>query len=91
MIVLEIMHILASKNEMHTLKKTSTVSGAVSLGPIASTPITSPTRSQVVAWIYSVYGSVRLKIEFFPFSEGERTMHNQRHPEKYSSNDPWAS
>ena len=67
MIVLEITHILVSKNEMHTLKITSTVSGAVSLCLIASTPTTSPTRSQVVAWIYSVYGSVKLKTDYLLF------------------------
>ena len=67
MIVLEITHILVSKNEMHTLKITSTVSGAVSLCLIASTPTTSPTRYQVVTWIYSVYGSVKLKTDFLLF------------------------
>ena len=91
MIILEIMHILVSKNGRLTLKKTSTISGAVPLCFVASAPTAAATRSQMVTWIYSVYGSVRLKIEFFPFSEGERTMHNQRHPEKYSLNDPWAS
>ena len=67
MITLEIMHIIVSKNGRLTLKKTSTISGAVPLCFVASAPTAASTRSQMVTRIYSVYGSVKLKTDYLLF------------------------